>query len=218
MKVKASCPAFALLFMLCLSAPLAAQDEIASMVPKMQALLKNVACPPNASAQSCASFHKLVNSGSPELTAQFAPAFMDPLYLTYVVFENSTDKFWVISTGMGQRGNGPPVLHMASYGEYQEGQMVTGALSQGDLSQAEDGTVTWSSSKDGVSVSYFRGGTLTLVSRETWTSPNGTAYTLTISVEKGHTDADTQVPETITLESPTQKATHSGMALEFTNP
>lgn len=205
--------------LLVLPAPLAAQLDIPSMVPQMQALLKNVSCPSSASAASCASFHSMVQNGSPELTAQFAPAFLDPkvhLYLIYVVFENTADTFWVISADVVHSDQGP-LLTTASYGEYHAGQMVTGAVG-GNVLLAENGATTWSSAKDGVTVSYFETGNTSMTSRETWKNSSGNTMTVTISVDKTDPANVPQAPETITIESPTANGAHSGMALKFYNP
>lgn len=208
--------AFAIL--LCLPAPLAAQLDIPSMVPKMQALLKNVSCPSSASVKSCASFRALVQSGSPELTAQFASAFFDPkvhLYLIYVVFENNMDDFWVISSDVVHTDKGL-LMDMASYGEYQGGHMVTGAVS-GDVPFVYNGPTTWSSAKDGVTVSYFETGNTSMLSNETWKNNNGETMSIAISVDKTDPADTPQAPVTITLQSPTNKVVDTGTALKFFN-
>lgn len=209
--------AFSLALLVCLPVPLSAQVDFQSLIPKMQALLKDVSCPASASAQSCANFRGMVQNGSLELTAQFAPAFLDPkvhLYLIYVVFENSMDTVWVISADVGHSDNGT-MLHTASYGEYQGGQMVTGAAG-GDV-LVTNGATTWSSSKDGVTVSYYETGNTSMTSGESWKGSDGGTRTVTISVDKTDPATASQAPDTITLESPDGRVVHTGTALKFTS-
>lgn len=206
----------ALVASLCLPASLAAQIDIPTMVPQMQALLKNVSCPSSASSASCASFHAMVQNGSPELTAQFAPAFLDPkvhLYLIYVVFENNMDAFWVISADVVHSDRGT-LLTEASYGEYQSGQFVTGAVG-GDVLVEADGTTTWSSSKDGVTVSYDKTGNTSMMSSESWKDQGGNTRTIAISVSKTDPPTAPLAPESITLRSSSGNIVHTGTALRF---
>lgn len=96
--------------------------------------------------------------------------------------------------------------------------MVTGAISGADILTVTNGATTWSSSKDGVTVSYYDTGDTSLISKETWKGSDGGTRTITISVGKTQGDDNGPHSETVTFEAGGEKLVHSGTALTFSNP
>lgn len=199
--------------------PLHAQVDFHQLASQTRIALKDFTCPPGGSMQACATFQKMVAAGSQEVSAQFMPLFLDSKYfgyLVYVVFDSGSDQFWIISTAAAHGDKGL-VLTYATYGHYQDGQMVTGVVAPEDIPVSSDNETNYTSKKDGVKVSYFSKGDVSVTSAESWQASDGSARTVTLSVSKSPNGADTLVDETITLESPTQKLVHSGKALRFSS-
>ncbi len=206
---------------LCSLAPLRGQDEIAAMVPKTQAALKDFTCPAGASAQACSTFQKVVAAGSPEIVAQFLPMFDDPkttMYLIYLAFDHDHDQFWIISTAAAHTQTEGLVLSMVTYGHYIKGSMVTGAVSNVDIPVNLSGATIFNSAKDGVTLSYFKEGDVSVSSHETKTFTNGSSATVDIQVMK--TDpADLPLADvTITMLYGGQKMVVTGKAVRFFSP
>jgi hypothetical protein len=205
--------AAALLLLLAVT-PLRA-DEIAAAIPKLQAKISHLTCPPGASAQACAAFQKDVSSGTPEVVAQFLPMFKDPkstLYMIFVVFDSSSDTFWIVSTEVHHDHKKGLVLYRETYGDYQQGQMVTGAVG-GEIAASD--TTVFRSPKDGVTVEYYLTGKYTFASLETWQGRDGRRRSIAITASKEPDDSDPLSDATITFAAPTQKVVHADKALRF---
>lgn len=207
--------AAALLLLLAVT-PLRAEDLVTTTIPKLQAKFSHFTCPPGASTQACASFQKDVSSGTPEVAAQFHPMFEDPkftMYMIFVVFDSSLDRFWIVSTEVHRDGKKGLVLYRVSYGEYAQGQMVTGAVS-GPAIPAADVTV-FRSPKDGVTVKYYRKGNYTFTSLEAWQGSDGRGRSIAITASKEPDNSDPLSDATITFAAPSQKLVHADKALRF---
>ncbi len=204
---------------LCTLAPLRGQDDFAALVPKTQAALKNFTCPAGASVQACSSFQKMVAAGRQEIVGQFSPMFEDPkttLYLIYLVFDNENDQFWIISAAFAHSDR--MVLTMITYGHYIEGDMVTGAINHDDIPVNKEGATSFSSAKDGVNLSYFSEGDISVATQETKTLSDGTTLEVDIQVMKTDPADLPLADEKITLLDGDQKAVYTGKAVRFFSP
>ncbi len=214
-----------LLFVTCLCAvsPLRAQDALQQLAPKVQAALANAACPPTASAASCASFHRLVSSGDRPLLASFTPLFMDSTlfnYIIYVVFDPSMDRFWVIGAQFAQKSSDQSlILHMCEYLDYGDGELAASALSDSDIPGAS-GPTTFSSPKDGVTVTWTglsNDMRTSVTSDEIVQGGGGATGSIDIVVDKaiGEPRNGQFHTATLTFKAPGGQFVHSGQAMVF---
>lgn len=207
---------FGVLLVSCLPSFATAQDaDLAPLVAQTQNLLKNFACPPGASADACDTLRTMITSGNEEIALQFSPLFGDAktsMGFAYVVFDSASNNFWIISVRAARTTDKGFVMKEVSYAHYNHGQLQVGSLGS-DIPVTDE--TTYSSKKDGVTVTYHQTGNVSVSTQEVTERSNGATLTFSIEVNKTNLINSPTTDETITAQSGDIKVVHSGKALRF---
>lgn len=92
-------------------------------MPKAQDLVHDFSCPVDAYPKACDSFRDLASAGNEEFLAPFAFLFLPHdkiISAAWVVFDNATDNFWIISSSVHNDKKGK-VRVLTLYNRYQNG-------------------------------------------------------------------------------------------------
>lgn len=207
---------FAALLTVCLSSFANAQDaDLAPLVTQTQNLLKNFTCPTGASTDACDTLRTMITSGNQEIALQFSPLFGDAktsMGFAYVVFDSGSNNFWIISVRAARTTDKGFVMKEVSYAHYNHGQLQVGSLGS-DIPVTDE--TTYSSKKDGVTVTYHSSGNVSVSTQEVTERSNGATLTFSIEVNKTNPINLPTADETITAQSGDIKVVHSGKALKF---
>lgn len=117
-----------------------------------------------------------------------------------------------IITFKGARTDKGLVLNIVSYSHYNNGELAVGSLG-GDL-PVQDVT-TFTSKEQGVNVSYYENGNVSVSTQEVTQRSNAATLTFSIEVKKTNPINLPTADETITAQSGDMKVVHSGKALKF---
>jgi len=97
--------------------------KAAEYIPMAQDLVHDISCPVDAYPKACDSFRDLASAGNEEFLAPFAFLFLPHDKVTstaWVVFDNATDNFWIISSSVHNDKKGK-VRVLTLYNRYQNG-------------------------------------------------------------------------------------------------
>jgi len=97
--------------------------KAAEYIPMAQDLVQDFSCPVDAYPKACDSFRVLASAGNEEFLAPFAFLFLPHekvISTAWVVFDNATDNFWIISSSVHNDKNGK-VRVLTLYNRYQNG-------------------------------------------------------------------------------------------------
>src|SRR5579862_8643621 len=104
--------------------PVSAQRvQAAEYLTKAKDLVRDFSCPDDAYPKACDSFRDLASAGNEEFLAPFAFLFLphDKVISTaWVVFDNATDNFWIISSSVHNNKDGK-IRVLTLYNRYQNG-------------------------------------------------------------------------------------------------
>jgi hypothetical protein len=92
-------------------------------IPMAQDLVHDFTCPVDAYPKACDSFRDLASAGNEEFLAPFAFLFLPHNKVksaAWVVFDNATDNFWIISSSVHNDKKGK-VRVLTLYSRYQNG-------------------------------------------------------------------------------------------------
>lgn len=97
--------------------------KAAEYIPKAQDLVHDFSCPDDAYPKACDSFRDLASAGNEEFLAPFAFLFLPHdkvISAAWVVFDNATDNFWIISSSVHNDKKGK-IRVLTLYNRYQNG-------------------------------------------------------------------------------------------------
>jgi len=155
--------------------------DTAEYLPKAQNLVNGISCPVDAYPRACDSFRGLASSGNEEFYAPFAFLFLphDKINSTaWVVFDNSTDNFWIIETSLHNDKDGELQV-LTLYNRYQNGVEIS---SQSGEVPFETKPLKFVSEDQSTSVEYDGA---TIVATETFNNQsNGKPVTTKIVLQK----------------------------------
>jgi hypothetical protein len=101
----------------------AQEFKSAEYIAKAQDLVHDFSCPDDAYPKACDSFRDLAATGNEEFLAPFAFLFLPHdkvISAAWVVFDNATDNFWIISSSVHNDKKGK-VRVLTLYNRYQNG-------------------------------------------------------------------------------------------------
>jgi hypothetical protein len=97
--------------------------KAAEYLLKAQDLVHDFSCPDDAYPKACDSFRGLASAGNEEFLAPFAFLFLSHdkvISAAWVVFDNATDNFWIISSSVHNDKKGK-IRVLTLYNRYQNG-------------------------------------------------------------------------------------------------
>jgi len=92
-------------------------------IPMAQDRIHDFSCPVDAYPKACDSFRDLTSAGNEEFLAPFAFLFLPHdkvISSAWVVFDNATDNFWIISSSVHNNKDGK-IRVLTLYNRYQNG-------------------------------------------------------------------------------------------------
>jgi len=101
--------------------------KAAEYLIKAQDLVRDFSCPEDAYPKACDSFRDLASAGNEEFLAPFAFLFLPHdrvISTTWVVFDNATDNFWIVSSSVHNDKKGK-VRVLTLYNRYQAGKEIS---------------------------------------------------------------------------------------------
>ena len=105
----------------------AQESKAAEYLPKAQSLVQDFSCPDDAFPKACDSFRDLASAGNEEFLAPFAFLFLPHdkvISAAWVVFDNATDNFWIISSSVHNDKKGK-IRVLTLYNRYQNGMEIS---------------------------------------------------------------------------------------------